>query len=493
MILIFKNFKNNLIFFFWLIFIVSFSISVFQTEKNQILSFYSLHSRIWEFSLGALSSLYLHEKKIKFSNLIVNFIPLLGLILIFISLIFVDHNYKHPSYLTLIPAIGTFLIILFSSKNNFITIILSSKILVWIGLISYSLYMWHYPIFAYAELIQFVEGIDIEKNILSIFAFIFLIFFISTLSYLIIEKPFRNKKFKFKQICIFLLLIFALSLGLNFYVIKEKGKINPENTKFESFLKNEMVNLDCKFYSNKSSNFFDDSKSKKKFENCKKKYKKFILIIGDSHAGNLYNAIAKSSDYQFILGLIKDACRPSKNKNCQFSNAEIFISKEIKSIKDIIITHKGSFFLTNTGNANNENYTLTRKLPIIEDEVNKTLKYLKKINKLSPVIFVGPHIEPNIFLTKKNIKYLLKNGASKFEKNLNLDLIKVDEYLEKEMKKNNIRYISKIKQLNFDLKKDYVVKDKITFKDIGHWSDFGEYYFGKKLFENNYLKNLKKN
>ena len=84
----------------------------------------------------------------------------------------------------------------------------------------------------------------------------------------------------------------------------------------------------------------------------------------------------------------------SKNKNYQFSNAEIIIN-EINNIKEIIVTHKGSFFLTNTGNPNNENYTLTRKLPILKEEVNKTLLY--KINELSPVIFVGPHIEPNIF------------------------------------------------------------------------------------------------
>ena len=435
LIFIFKNFKKNLIFTLWIIFFVSFSISVLQTEKNQILSFYSLHSRIWELSLGALSSAYLNEKRLNLSNLIVNIAPFLGVTMIFISFIFLDHSFKHPSYLTLIPTIGTFLIILFSPKNNFIIKTLSSTILVWIGLISYSLYMWHYPIFAYAELIQFIEGVDIKKNILSVLIFVFLIFFISTLSYFIIEKPFRNKKFKFKWLSIILLLIFAVIIGLNYYSIKKKGKLNSENTKFESFVKNTMVNSDCKFYSNKSSNFFDDSLTKEKFMNCKKKFKKFILIIGDSHAGNLYNAIAKSTNYEFILGLIKDGCRPSKNKNCQFSNAENFIINEINNIKEIIVTHKGSFFLTNTGNPNNENYTLTRKLPILKEEVNKTLKYIKKINELSPVIFVGPHIEPNIFLTKKNISYLLNNGVSKFEKNLNLDLIKVDEYLEKEMKK----------------------------------------------------------
>ena len=153
----FKNFKKNLIFTLWIIFFVSFSISVLQTEKNQILSFYSLHSRIWELSLGALSSAYLNEKRLNLSNLIVNIAPFLGVTMIFISFIFLDHSYKHPSYFTLIPTIGTFLIILFSPKNNFIIKTLSSTILVWIGLISYSLYMWHYPIFAYAELIQFIE------------------------------------------------------------------------------------------------------------------------------------------------------------------------------------------------------------------------------------------------------------------------------------------------------------------------------------------------
>ena len=57
------------------------------------------------------------------------------------------------------------MIILFSTKNDLVTKTLSSKVLVSIGLISYSLYMWHYPIFAYADLVQFVEGYDIGKNL----------------------------------------------------------------------------------------------------------------------------------------------------------------------------------------------------------------------------------------------------------------------------------------------------------------------------------------
>ena len=73
--------------------------------------------------------------------------------------------------------------------------ILSSKIFVSIGLISYSLYLWHYPIFAYARITDFIQG-DIFKKI-----FIALIIIIlSILSYFFIEKPARNKKNQFKFI-----------------------------------------------------------------------------------------------------------------------------------------------------------------------------------------------------------------------------------------------------------------------------------------------------
>ena len=167
--------------------------------------------------------------------------------------------------------------------------------------------MW-LTLFLLYEFIQFIEGVDIKYFI----SFIFFFFLFRLVFYN--WKPFRNKKFKFKCFFIILLLIFAVIIGLNYYSIKKKGKLNSEITKFESFVKNTMVNSDCKFYSNKSSNFFDDSLTKEKFMNCKKKFKKFILIIGDSHAGNLYNAIAKSTNYEFILGLIKDGCRLRKIK-----------------------------------------------------------------------------------------------------------------------------------------------------------------------------------
>ena len=64
----------------------------------------------------------------------------------------------------------------------------------------------------------------------------------------------------------------------------------------------------------------------------------------------------------------------------------------------------------------------------------------------------------------------------------NLDLINADQQLQELSKLNNINYISKITSIEYDIEKDFFINNKFTFSDTDHWSEFGEIYFGKKLF-----------
>lgn len=131
---------------------------------------------------------------------------------------------------------GTCLIILFSNRDKIIFKILSSKFLVNIGLISYSLYLWHYPILVLDKLTQFSNDSIFKKILLFIF-----IFFISYISYNFVEKKFRDHDFKFNNLIQILIIIICL---VSFSLYSRSNFII--NYRFEEKIKNYNVIFNTK-------------------------------------------------------------------------------------------------------------------------------------------------------------------------------------------------------------------------------------------------------
>ena len=127
-----------------------------------------------------------HRSKNKTLNLI---LPTIGLLLIGHSILFFNDEMFHPSFYTLSPIIGVCLIIWFSNKDELITKILSTKLFVGIGLISYSLYLWHYPIFAFFRVNHFTNNFQSIKY----FLILAILLILSLSSYFFVEKFFRGK------------------------------------------------------------------------------------------------------------------------------------------------------------------------------------------------------------------------------------------------------------------------------------------------------------
>ncbi len=233
-----KFFEKYLLAVLFLCFLISLFLSEYFSRFHPSFNFYMILSRSFEFIIGSLLSYFelnnknngwrkgQRDKAVEVgsnrkSYSILNQICItLGIILIFYSLLFYNFNKVfHPSFTTLIPLIGVSLIIWFSKKRELITEILSSKILVFFGLISYSLYLWHYPIFAY------LRYLDVFNNSVWIkLLAIVLTIILSILSYYFIEKPFRNKNIiSTKTLLVYSLICVIFLLVWSCYILKTEG------------------------------------------------------------------------------------------------------------------------------------------------------------------------------------------------------------------------------------------------------------------------------
>ena len=125
---------------------------------------------------------------------------------------FYDEGIPMPSLYGLLPILGTVMVLLFATGQTLVGKLLSQKFFVGIGLISYSAYLWHQPIFAFTRLASLEEPSSWLLGGLGILAL-----FMAWISWRFVEKPFRNKKlFSQKQVLItgtLFSIIFAL-LGL---------------------------------------------------------------------------------------------------------------------------------------------------------------------------------------------------------------------------------------------------------------------------------------
>jgi len=449
-------------------------------------SFYIFTSRLWELLMGAC--LVFFEKNSKLQKLkVYNILPKIGLVIILVSILLFNESTFHPSFLTLIPVLGICLIIFFSNKKEYITKILSSKILVNLGLISYSLYLWHYPFLIFKK-----NTTDNENNLL----IFFLIFIISLLSYKFIEKPFRNKTLtSYKQTLVFIFIIaFAICLSsLNF--LSNKGYSERYNFEFENY------KLDNKIYSDewslKQKNILT---SKKIFD--PKNYNNNILIVGNSHGQDLFNFFDLNKDlyreYNFLFSNIrggKDLLNFFRNSNnCESFSENLFpLIAEFSDKNNQKICNAKYLIIANRYN----HWDL--------DYLEEIIEISKKIKKELILVLIKPHfntygeltILDKFILKKRSLpnkneikfleqKYYDSQKNNKYINDMNSNLIKIGK--NKDIKILNLKELlcDEINQKCQILTNE---KDKIVY-DSSHFSIDGAKHLGKKAFEVSWLQKI---
>lgn len=274
-IILITHFKKKYILYLIIILcVLSFLLSLFLFEHYPRANFYFTFTRAWEIFVGCICA-YLHIKNKTNFNI---FFCYAGAILIFTSLIFLKEKTAFPPYLNLLPVIGTCFIILFSYQENLFIKVLSSRIFVKIGLISYSLYLWHQVFFSFLFL-YFKK----ENYFYGSFLCLFLTFMLSFYSWKYIEKPFRSDNIiKLKTFLNFILSMFFIIISICILTLYYNGfpeRYNAENQN----LVNQSLSANAKY----TESSFKKYLNQPFMDNTKKN----ILIIGDSFGQDLSNIL----------------------------------------------------------------------------------------------------------------------------------------------------------------------------------------------------------
>lgn len=322
----------------------SFGLNILFIQQYPSATFYLPHTRTWELLLGSLLS-YI-EIKGHNTHRHGPLKALAGCILLTIAVLLINDKSIFPGWWAILPSIGTLLIIS-AGPNNFINRnIFGNKVLVYIGLLSYPLYLWHWPIFSYIRIIESGESTKFIKN-----AAIVLSFVLAALTYHILEKQIKRKVTKVNEKSFVLsmvgLMMALLILGLGISItptIKTFSsfyQLTPEQTFFPGELKNKFCK---KYFAGFSGEFCMLSKDKKPE----------IALIGDSHAHSLYPGIAEQFQASSVLLLGETACAPllnttsfpARGKNrCLKEFDETFkIISNTPSIKVVIIHFRASTY-----------------------------------------------------------------------------------------------------------------------------------------------------
>ncbi len=266
--------------------IMSLALAQWTVSSMPVAAFYLLPTRGWELLAGAMIAFLPYRSQSNFSRVANELLGALGIGLILFAVFFFDKQTPFPGVFALIPTMGAALILIFTSSKTLAGKILSGKVPVAIGLVSYSAYLWHQPLFVFARIDRSSTPSPATMLILAALALV-----LGYLSWKFVEKPFRNRnqwsrKFIF-QFSVSSSIVFVLigTTGIKTEGFRERMQF-PPNAKWMSMGEKLEIEGDiCEptpipDYQGLSICYFGNRSSKRT-----------IVLYGDSHAQAVSKAL----------------------------------------------------------------------------------------------------------------------------------------------------------------------------------------------------------
>lgn len=452
--------------------------------------FFSL-SRFWELLAGSLAAWIAHRHPLKSHGPA----AMLGLGLILGAMLWHSDRIPYPSVYTLMPVVGTGLVILFAGADNLTGRLLSLPPMVGIGLISYSAYLWHQPLFALAR----VAATD-APEVWTMAALTGLTYGLAWASWRWIEQPFRRaddrwlaapKRLFTRAGLATVCLVAAGAIGLvsggndrlwrlrhpDQAAVLDLVRIARENSRLP------MDDAPCRF---NLTQLTDTGIAR--IRACSADFGPGIVVLGDSHGIDLFNALKSVGTQPFLLGITNGGCRPAEaDADCPFDDFVALITAQPQLFSQVLFVQAGAYLLTGPDGREGSRQLFTRASahqPLPDFGVNimalsRISDYLRQIVVTQvPVLWISPRIEPHISANR-----ILRRGcaaAPELRPGQARAFERLDTRIAEAAATIGAAHLP-LAAYGFDIKQDFMSCDAIFWSDGDHWSTAGEIRFGQRL------------
>ncbi len=507
--------KFNILFIISAIILMSFGLNVAKVHRHPATAFYSPAMRFWELLTGALLAYFtLHplsweaQLNLGFSgktsslNLssthkaLANVQSLFGFVLIILAMVLIDKRKDFPGWWALFPCVGSFSIIAAGPQAWLNRFVLAHRIMIWFGLISFPLYLWHWPLLSFAHILE-GEKLGLKTSIPLVVVSIAL----AWLTYKLIEKPLRHSQQTRVKAG---LVVTMIALGFTGYTTyKHNGFIFrvKDRMEYANYFDNTFPDYkylvhngieakfrnECSFYNFTAMLHMHSTTAPKPSIDAScytPKTKLSVLLWGDSHAQHLYHGLASALPPEIsILQIASSGCIPSlvgspkaDDNYCVVSN-RFALEMIKKQLPQIVILAQS-----------------------VAHETNSNLEQIAIVLKqlgVKQVLVLGPLPYWNLPLHKLILKKYWHYTPKRLATALNPDIFITDSIMKAKYVNTNsdVKYISLLDL--FCNKKGcitYVDNNKreglVTF-DINHLSPTGSIFLANKLLKPVILAELK--
>lgn len=369
--------------------IISFGINILKYRHDPTADFYSPQSRFWELLIGAILACYNLNRanfipswtKNLFSigvtkKQVQNAYSFFGFTVIAVSILLIPKDKPYPGLLALLPTIGAALVISSGPEAWINRKLLSKRILVGIGLISYPLYLWHWPLLYFSRIL-FTESMSVTIKV----GVLIVSFVLSWLTYLFIEGPIRKDGYGVaKTVALFVSMAMLGYLGYETFIklgYPDRYRLSVNDPLVRSkYMDRNGEPINCQDLIKKIPDAYCYRASPSPY----------VAILGDSHAGRLFSGFRNSPNDRFKASIAFYATSCELNNSffeapdrCkQFLNYFLDYIKRTPSIEYVVISlYSGALPNMETKSGNEDKFL---------ESFGKVIKWLDNLNK--KVVFV---------------------------------------------------------------------------------------------------------